>query len=137
MVEEEAPERKLRPITQAEATIKLVESAVIDDELVALRSTLEPKQLGVATPDGCVRAVKLLRGWVEAMELAALGESGSGDPGEWACLAKLDMENAYGRFYRADALEAAEKRVGRLAQLAAVQWRTGELRVWLNTEHGQ
>ena len=46
----EAPQRKLRPVAQCYALIKIVESAVADDEVHKLRAYIEPRQLGIATP---------------------------------------------------------------------------------------
>ena len=63
----EAPTRKLRGIAQCDALVKVVESALIDEETARLRAVFEPAQLGISTPDGPVITVMLLRGWFEAM----------------------------------------------------------------------
>ena len=48
----QAPQRKLRPIAQCDALIKVVESAAAEEEMHRLRAFLEPKQLGIATRMG-------------------------------------------------------------------------------------
>ena len=48
VADDAAPERKLRPLAQTEALVKLVETAVIDEVAAELRERLEPHQLGVA-----------------------------------------------------------------------------------------
>ena len=89
-----AAERKLRPIAQTETILKITESAAIDEELERLKAACEPSQLGVATPDGPVLAVKVLRGWLEDME-----EEVSSPPGSRAgfeIIAQLALETHMG-----------------------------------------
>ena len=65
--EDVALSRKLRPIAQMEALVKLVETSVIDECTEELRKQLEPHQLGMAITDGPIIAVKVLRGWLTAI----------------------------------------------------------------------
>ena len=129
----EAPQRKLRPIAQCDALIKVIESAMVEEEIHKLRTYLEPRQLGIATPDGPVLAVLLLRGWFEALEDEA-AESGAGENRAAGTIFQLDLTNVYGRFFRAGALRAAEEASPILAMLAACQWRTGTSRAWVRGE---
>ena len=130
----EAPTRKLRCIAQCDALVKLVETAMLDEENARLRAVFEPSQLGIATPDGPVMTVMLLWGWFEAMEQRARctgeatprGEDDEEGPRGPECILALDLKNAYGEFERAPALRAAEQRCKRAAMLAAVQWQSGE-----------
>ena len=134
--ETRAPDRKLRPLAQTEVLVKMVETALIDEVIEELRATLEPRQLGVVTPDGPVRVVKLLRAWLEDM-CEAEEEAAGRFPAESQLvgpdvetIAELDLENAYGRFFRSSALSSAAPRSPRVAALAAVQWKHGRVTIW-------
>ena len=65
--ESAAPQRKLRPLAQTEALVKLVETTLIDETVEELMQQLEPHQLGVTTADGLILAVKVLRGCLVAI----------------------------------------------------------------------
>ena len=55
--------RKVRPIGLSEALVKLAENCCIEAAMRDIKRTCEPIQLGVATPDGCAVATRLLRAW--------------------------------------------------------------------------
>ena len=89
----EPPQRKLRPIACAEALLKLVEGASIDECMPGLLNTLEPHQLGCGTPDGAPLIVYLVRSWAE--QVGSIEVWDEQDSEEIAL--GTDLENAYGR----------------------------------------
>ena len=48
----EAPAPKYRPIAQTDSLVKIIESAVLEQNIRGARKQLEPHQRGVTTPDG-------------------------------------------------------------------------------------
>ena len=115
--------RKLRPIALTEALVKLSESMTIDECIDDIRRALEPSQLGAATPDGAVLAVRILRGWARDIEEG--GDTALND-----VIAGTDLENAFGRLFRSSGLAATRALVPRLAPMLAGQWRNGCSVAW-------
>eukprot|EP00974_Lingulodinium_polyedra_P062287 6013716-Lingulodinium_polyedra.AAC.1 len=66
---------KLRPIALAEALLKLGECIAVDESAARLRRVLEPWQLGIVTPGGVQRAVRLIQAWAEALAEQAAGHA--------------------------------------------------------------
>ena len=87
---------KLRPIACPECLLKFAETTIILDQRQYLLDRLQPLQLGVGTPDACPIVVSIIQAWAQyAANIATRVTLG------------LDEENAYGRFYRSQALWGA------------------------------
>ena len=131
---EPAP-RKLRPIALAESLLKYVETMIIDEELSPRSRAPEPRPIG--TPDAAAVIVRAVRAWAAGIETATGGAWGHVEAvdGEGPCdddadvVMPVDLENAYGRAYRAACLESAQTACPRTAAVVAGQWRN-------NNHHG-
>ena len=136
------PDRKLHPFAQTEVLVKFVETALIDEIVEELHAALEPRQLGLVTPDGPLCVVKLLRAWQEDIRRAEenaeeLSPAEAQQIGlEADAIAELDLENAYGRFFQSASPRSASARSPRVAALAAMQWKHGRLRIWQRMAEG-
>ena len=64
--------RKIRPISLAEAWIKLADKVAVAVGAASFRSKVEPQQLGAGHPDGVVAATRRMRRWAAGIEDAAL-----------------------------------------------------------------
>eukprot|EP00973_Karenia_brevis_P061956 8616811-Karenia_brevis.AAC.1 len=111
----------------SEHLLKFVEGVAVDMNAAQVRKQLEPTQLGCGTPDGAPLLVRMLRAW--ATDILGKGDRESNMIDEDAITA-LDLENAYGRFYRSSALKGTRTRVPALVPLAVAQWKLQGNQVW-------
>ena len=126
--------RKLRPIALTEHMLKFTESVIIDECLPQLRGAFEPHQLGAGTADGNVLIYRILQTWLNDIESHGQVEPHAPvveerNPSNDVLLG-LDMENAYGRFFRSAALKATVARVPELAHLVLAEWGPGRTMYW-------
>ena len=138
------PLRKVRPLGQSDALLKLLETTAIEEELQCLLEKLEPKQQGVGTKDGVIIVVKLLRQWIEDIEEDVCWEELLGTVREGTlcpnanheAILELDITNAFGSYYWASALRNTLQVNTRIAAMAAAQWSRGHTVIWQSMPGG-
>ena len=135
--------RKVRPISLAEAWIKLADKIAVAFGAKNFRAQIEPVQLGAGYPDGVVAVVRSMRRWATAIEEAAQWCAENGDmiltpEGQAAAaqaecvLVGADLRNAFGNMYRSGAIGAVERLCPTLARLLASSWAQGTV-LWART----
>ena len=128
--------RKRRPIMLYEPLVKLAECIVIVEAMEGIRRSVEPCQLGVATPDGVRIAVRIMRAW--AADIAAAVAVGGDEALERdVVIVGTDLRNAYGRMFRSTGIVSAVKRAPRLVPMLCNRWKPGNARVWQQIGPGQ
>ena len=139
--------RKVRPISLAEAWVKLADKIAVGSGAKNFRAQIEPVQLGAGYPDGVVAVVRCMRRWACAIEEAAqwcadnaeaaLTPEGQEAAAQAECvLVGTDIRNAFGNMYRSGAIGAIERLCPALARLLASSWSQGTL-LWARTGQRQ
>ena len=115
--------RKVRPIGLGEALLKFSETVALDMAEREIKLWLEPAQRGIATPDGVVQVIRIMRGWAKDMQ-----DAGSEAVDE--CLVSTDLQNAFCNFYRHGALATLRDKCPNVARMMAGHWSTGVVYGW-------
>ena len=83
--------------------LKYVETMIIDEELAAILRAVEPRNLGLGTPDAAAVSVRAVRAWALGIETAtggarghveAVDGDGPGDDDDADVVMPVDLENA-------------------------------------------
>ena len=113
----------VRPILCAEALLKFAVGTCIRTADAQLAAAMGERQFGAGRVGGAYQ---------EIGEVRAAARLKPND-----VLAPLDIRNAFGSVRWVDALRAVLNAVPKLAPLLAIQWYSMELKLWLQSFHGQ
>ena len=127
---------KRRPIMLYEPLVKLAECLVIDEAMEGIRRSVEPCQLGVATPDGARIAVRIVRAWAADVAVA-VAVGGGQAPEQEVVIVGTELRNAYGRMFRSTGIQSARQRAPRLVPMLCKWWKLGNARAWQQVGPGQ
>jgi len=96
-----------------------------------VRSTFEPEQLGVSTPDGNIILLRALQNWSNQIETANKEKILQDDMDNLEAVLALDLTNAYGMFYRTGAIAELRESLPRLLGVTKSQWQNESNNFWL------
>ena len=108
---------------------KLAECLIIYEAMEGIRRSVEPCQLGVATPDGVRLAVRAVRAWAADVAVAVAARGPKAPEQEVATLG-TDLRHAYGRMFRSTGISSALKRAPCLVPMLCNLWKPGNAKVW-------
>ena len=129
--EETITGRKIRPIILCECLVKFAEGVDIETDWDQISKYMEAHaNLGVGTPDGNVVLLKVLQSWVEEMEIDNTAAWISDKLEEIRALVGIDLQNAYGEFYRSGAIREVMERLPSLMGLVKSELQNGENVYW-------
>eukprot|EP00973_Karenia_brevis_P049172 6820734-Karenia_brevis.AAC.1 len=122
--------RKLRPITLTESLVKFAESVGIDVLVDDIRRTFEPGQVGICTPDGNILLLRALQSWTSEMESANIENMAQNVFDDLDAVLGIDFTNAYGKFFRSQAIRAIIKRLPKLAGMVHSEFQNSRTTYW-------
>ena len=105
---------KIRPITLCECLVKFEEGVGIVEDWDGVKKYMEKNaNLGVGTPDGNVIILRVLQSWVEEIEKENEEAWNHQKWDELKALIGIDLTNAYGEYFRSEAVEEISEELPR------------------------